>query len=114
MSSFFAAFKFQFKWDDFLSEMSPSQPNEASPPYVLDRVLKKNNMQGHVLPSWTCISRPPTLTETPPTQFTTGRKRPTQSQVSNDFSEFPSKRFQASQKDDGVLFILAKVDHQPC
>ena len=54
------------------------------------------------------------MTEIPPTQFTTGRKRPIQSQVSSDFSEVPLKWFQASQKDDEGLFILTEANHQPC
>lgn len=80
------------KSHDSLSETNPSQPNEASHPHVFDRV-SKINLQGRVLPSWTRKSRPPTLNEIPPTLFTTGRKRPTQSQVSNDSSELPPKRF---------------------
>ena len=95
---------------DSLSETNPSQPSEASLPHVPDRV-SKNNIQERALPSWTRRSRPQTLTEIPPTQFTTGRKRPIHSQVSSDFSEVPSKRFQASQQDDEGLFILAEADH---
>ena len=58
---------------DSLSETNPSQPNEASPPHVPDRVSQKN-VQGRILPSWTRRSRPPTVIEIPPTQFTTERK----------------------------------------
>ena len=80
---------------DSLSETNPSQPNEASYPHVLDRVSQKN-VQGRILPFWTYRSRPSTVFEISPTQFTTGRKRPIQSQVSSVFSKVPSKRCQAS------------------
>ena len=80
------------KSHDSLSETNPSQPNEASPPHVSNRVSQKN-AQGCILPSWTHRRKPPTVIEISPTQFTTRRKRPIQSQVSSDFSEVPSKRF---------------------
>ena len=51
---------------DSLSEPNLSQPNEASPPHVPDRVSQKN-VQGRILPSWTCRSRQPTVIEIPPT-----------------------------------------------
>lgn len=51
---------------DIPSETSPSQPNEASPSHVPNRV-SKNILQGCILPSWTRRSRPPTLTKIPPT-----------------------------------------------
>ena len=91
----------------------PSQPSAAPLPHVPDKV-SQNNFQGRVLPSWTCRSRPQTTTEITPTQFISGRKRPIHSQVSSVFSELPSKRLQASQKDNEGLFILAEADYQPC
>ena len=98
---------------DLLKETSPSQPNEAFPPHVPDRASQKI-VQGRILPSWTRINRPPTVLEIPPTLFTTGRKRPIQSQVSSELSEVPLKRYQASQKNDEGLFILVEAYHQPC
>ena len=95
---------------DIPNETSPSQPSEAPSPHVPNRV-SKNIGQGRVLPSWTRRSKPATLSEIPPTQFTTRRKR--QPWTSDDFSELPSMRFQASQNDDGVSFLLAEADHQP-
>ena len=91
----------------------PSQPSAAPLPHVPDKV-SQNNFQGRVLPSWTCRSRPQTTTEITPTQFISGRKRPIHSQVSSVFSELPSKRLQASQKDNEGLFIWAEADYQPC
>lgn len=93
------------------SDSSPRQLNKSTTSHMTDRV-SQNIKQGRILPSWTSRNRPATPSEIPPTQFTTGRKR--QPLASDDFSELPSKRVQASKKDNGVSFILAEVDHQPC
>ena len=93
------------------SDSSLGQLNDLTTSHVTDRVSQKIG-QGRVLPSWTSRNRPTTLSKILPTQFTIGRKR--QPLASDDFSELPSKRVQASQKDNGVSFILAEADHQPC
>ena len=91
-------------------KQGPDQINEAHASHAPSRVLKQEG-QKRILPTWTRRGRPPTQEVAASSDYCSGKKR--ERRDSEDHSELPPKRFQASQNEEGVSILLVEADHQP-
>ena len=95
---------------DASSKQGPNQINESHASHAPSRVLKQEG-QKRILPTWTRRGRPPTQEAAASSDCCSGKKR--ERRDSEDHSELPPKRFQASQNEEGVSILLVEADYQP-
>ena len=92
-----------------LSESGASPLNKSRASQLFPRASNLNENR-RVLPSWTRRSKPfPSNAPTKLKQIT-GKKR--EIEILEDHTELPHKRYQASQDDDMVSFVLAEAESQ--